>query len=54
MVLFGSENKQVLDDEWVALIMNARTLGFSVEDVRKVLLCLKESGKDEMQDTAAV
>lgn len=52
MVLIESENNQGLDDEWVALIMNARTLGFNVEDVRKVLLCLKESSKDEMQDTA--
>lgn len=52
MILIESENKQDLDDEWVALIMNARTLGFSVEDVRKVLLCLKESSKDEIQDTA--
>lgn len=52
MVLVKSEDNQDLDMEWVALIMNARSLGFSKEDVRKVLLCLEESKKDDIQETA--
>ncbi|WP_424767289.1 anti-repressor SinI family protein [Paenibacillus sp. sgz302251] len=52
MVLVGSENNQDLDMDWVALIMSARTLGLSKEDIRKVLLILKESDNDEMQETA--
>lgn len=52
MVLVNSGDNQDLDIEWVALIMNARSLGFSMEDVRKVLQCLEESKKDDIQDTA--
>ncbi|WP_081417100.1 anti-repressor SinI family protein [Paenibacillus sp. Soil522] len=52
MVLAKSENNQDLDMEWVALIMDARTLGLSKEDIRKALLLLKENGKDDMQETA--
>nr|MBC9203194.1 anti-repressor SinI family protein [Paenibacillus sp. PL91] len=52
MVLINSNDNQDLDMEWVALIMNARSLGFSKEDVRKVLLCLEESKKDDIQETA--
>lgn len=52
MVLINSDDHQDLDLEWVALIMNARTLGFSKEDVQKALLILKESSNDEMQGTA--
>lgn len=52
MVLINSDDHQDLDLEWVALIMNARTLGYSKEDVQKALLILKESSNDEMQDAA--
>jgi hypothetical protein len=52
MVLVESGNNQELDKEWVTLIMNARKQGFSIEDVQKVLFCLKESGKDEIEETA--
>jgi hypothetical protein len=52
MVLVKADDQQDLDMEWVALIMNARSLGFSKEDVRKVLLCLEESKSDDIQDTA--
>jgi DNA-binding transcriptional MerR regulator len=52
MVLVKSENNQELDMEWVALIDNARSLGFSKEDVRKVLLCLSESKCNDIQEAA--
>jgi hypothetical protein len=52
MVLINSDDNKDLDMEWVALIMNARSLGFSKEDVRKVLLALEESKKDDIQETA--
>lgn len=46
--------KQELDSEWVALIMNAKTKGFSKEDIRKVLLLLKESSNDDEPTETAV
>lgn len=52
MVLVKSEDNQDLDMEWVALIQNARSLGFSKDDVRKVLLCLTESKTNDIQETA--
>ncbi|CAM4113334.1 anti-repressor SinI family protein [Paenibacillus alkaliterrae] len=52
MVLVKSEDNQDLDKEWVALIKDARSMGFTKEDVRKVLLCLQESGKDDTKETA--
>ncbi|WP_224723448.1 anti-repressor SinI family protein [Paenibacillus vietnamensis] len=52
MVLVNSEDYQDLDLEWVALMKNARAMGFSKEDVRKVLLCLQESGKPDNRETA--
>lgn len=45
---------QELDSEWVALIMNAKTKGFSKEDIRKVLLLLKESSNDDEPTETAV
>lgn len=52
MVLVKSEDNQDLDMEWVALIKDARSLGFSKDDVRKVLLCLAESKGNDIQDAA--
>ncbi|MGM0880078.1 MAG: DNA-binding anti-repressor SinI [Bacillota bacterium] len=52
MVLVKSDDDQDLDTEWVALIMDARTLGLSKEDILKALHTLKESGKDEIQESA--
>lgn len=50
MGLVKSEDNQDLDLEWVALIKSARSMGFTIEDVRKVFLCL--SDKDDTQETA--
>jgi hypothetical protein len=52
MVLVNSEDNQDLDMEWVALLMSARSKGFSTEDVRKIFLCLQESGKEGIEGTA--
>jgi hypothetical protein len=52
MVLINSEDNQELDMEWVALLMSARSKGFSAEDVREIILCLRESSKEGMEDTA--
>lgn len=50
--MVDSTDNHDLDADWVALIMNARSLGFTKEDVRKVLLALKDNGQSEMQETA--
>jgi len=52
MVLTKAEDIQELDKEWVTLIMKARSLGFSTDDVRKVLHCLEESKGNDIQVTA--
>ncbi|WP_144376746.1 anti-repressor SinI family protein [Paenibacillus sp. FSL A5-0031] len=52
MVLAKAEDIQELDMEWVTLIMKARSLGFSKDEVRKVLLCLEESKDNDVQVTA--
>lgn len=53
MVLVNSGDYLDLDMEWVTLIMNARSLGLSKEDLRKVLQCLaEESKRDDIQDPA--
>ncbi|NIK76082.1 hypothetical protein FHS15_001189 [Paenibacillus castaneae] len=54
MMLTKLEDNHELDSEWVALIMNARAKGFSKEDIRKVLLCIQESAKGEMEEETAV
>ncbi|WP_169507538.1 hypothetical protein [Paenibacillus harenae] len=52
MVLVQSEDNQDLDMEWVTLIMNARSMGFETEDLRKILKVLAENGNDGAADTA--
>jgi hypothetical protein len=52
MALVKSDHIHDLDMEWVSLIKKARDLGYSREDVQKALLVIKESSKDEIQDTA--
>ncbi|MGO4543315.1 protein sinI [Paenibacillus sp. 2TAB23] len=52
MALVKSDHNHDLDMEWVDLIMKARALGYSREDVQKAILVLKESSKDDIQDTA--
>ncbi|WP_138752501.1 protein sinI [Paenibacillus sinopodophylli] len=52
MALVKSDHNQDLDMEWTRLIMKARQLGYSKEDVQKALLVLKESSKDDIQEAA--
>ncbi|MNZ92590.1 Anti-repressor SinI [compost metagenome] len=43
---------QELDMEWVALMMKAKMIGYTKEDVRKALTVLKESNRADREETA--
>lgn len=40
-----ASNEERLDPQWVSLILEARSMGMSIEDIRKALADLQEAEK---------
>lgn len=49
---FFSDNQQPLDGEWVELMLYAKSKGLTKEEVRKILLILREQEEAVVQESA--